>query len=75
MKRRNLKKRRNKKEIVTTTKDQEVEIKKSKNFINLERKRVDLIAIDLKDKKKVQTALLQIAANRISQMIQNKSKN
>lgn len=75
MKKRNLKKRRNKKEIATTTKDQEVEIKKSKKIINLERKRVDLIAIDLKDKKKVQTALLRIAANRISQMIQNKSKN
>lgn len=75
MKKRNLKKRRNKKEIATTTKDQEVEIKKSKKIINLERKRVDLIVIDLKDKKKVQTALLRIAANRISQMIQNKSKN
>lgn len=75
MKKRNLKKRRNKKEIVITTKDQEVEIKKSNHFINLERKRVDLIAIGLKDSKKVQTALLQVAANRIYRMTQNKSKN
>jgi hypothetical protein len=33
MKKRNLKKRRNKKEIATTTKDQEVEIKKSKRIL------------------------------------------
>lgn len=39
MKKRNLKKRRNKKEIVIITKDQEVEIKKSNYFINLRKKK------------------------------------